>query len=396
MNQETIYYKDWVFTNQPLQLTKEDYLGFIKHFISTLSRIKNISVYLDGSFKAPGFSDVDFIIITNKVTDELKHLFDQDFLYKKQKYILQHEPLFLSPSLAKKFGNIIGIKGSDWRHVCGKTIELSQPTEHSLDFRLLDDLVANNLKNLQEMYFTKKVDLRYAANKLYALKYIFPKHIKKKLSPEFRKKVNKFCSEAQDIRKYWFNNNIDHNINLIIKYLEKSQKIIDEYIIFLRGYYLKKYFKQKLDTTHLFSEIYAPIVFSEQKSYTSLSRKVYDNCKINVAYMPPEFISLFSEYRKSKGLVSKQLKRNTKKIPTNIKNEYAKHIRERIKFYNEQAKYCYDNCLGYGPIVSFNSHYRPKKLKSRLVVPVKRKIQTLKTKKILGKLKNNCEQNKKK
>ncbi len=358
-----ITHENWSFYNMPPLLTKKDYETVMKEIKEELKKInqEELSIYFLGGISdyTPGISDIDYVIFTNKITPELTRLFtiNKENIIKDE--VLFHDQLFIPISLARKSQKILfNTFKKKLLLVHGKKIIFEENEEEQKihdDMRLLEDLVIHQVRNSYKL-ITKKINVRLALHKLKSLS-----HMEKVIiTDELISSVREFNKKLILLRKKWFNNKIDYNINELKKLIKEHLELQDKVLKEINDYYTKKYLKEDYEETTIFLDPENPIIFKKEKSYLKETKKIYEKTGLIIPVLPPALAMILMTYENQKGELSthirKHLQATNKEIKIKNKTLINKIITERNNFYEEHLKYCRKNKLNHGPLVSFNLH----------------------------------------
>lgn len=380
-----IKYKGWIFYNFPEKLSKKDYDDVEREILKKIKNIPEILVYVEHIRKmkdfAPGFSDIDYVVSTNEINKELSKIFSIKFAKGKEKEVLYHDALIIPKNILKKFKKLLGKNKKDWQLLRGQNIKFEKSTKTDYDFRMWEDFVLYDTRHIYTMLLTKEVDIRSAGHKLNSLKHkdhIFLKH-------EFllKKRIEKYIERVRILRKMWFENEMKINFEELIYLLNENIKIIEILLPKYSKYLNTKYINKDKLSDNYFGDASFPCIFKKYDNYFAQTKKVYDKHKIIICFYPPEFFSIFSEYKEQKGVIADYLKKITKKSEISLKEEYKSTAKERLNTYTQQLNFCKNNNWEYGPLISFNLHEKAPNIRKKITRGIKKNMMNYKVKKII-------------
>ena len=338
--------KDFLFYNRPKKLKIEDYNKALSKIKKDLSSVKGLSsIYTWGSISNPGISDIDFLLVSKKngklkLPLKYKSIF---LLNRKLRYLLFHPFVLIDEESIKDVKYIY--PETNFNFIYGKRVKLNQPSKNEkmlVKIHLLIDIAVRHYpRDFTSMLFSKKIDVRNSLLRLGSLKFgikTFNGISKTKI-----KNSQDYVSSIEKLRKEWFSlsrKNKDVRLFGLIKkgalisieivknfsnYLEKNRivqinnkkavKIAyngdKNQTIFIKDWSIKKSFEMVNDLYRKKNKIYSVLPLS---------------LSINLI-----------EYSKSKGILSKHIRKNLLVNSFHYKLKDKAVLKKRAEVLNTQA-----------------------------------------------------------
>lgn len=214
------------FYNLPDEnITTEDYKAAIESVLESAERNNTVkAIYLMGGEPQPGFSDLDFVVAyKDNIKPEL--LPYPPSIDAKSKFIFTHRYLSFFESDFKNFYYIYPKDTANLRLIYGENINLNIPENilEAEDYKMLlafilFDFLVNKLLPFKQYKSADKLDIRRIIAELHSLIYTF--RTMEKITGE--KLGGEFSLAIKDLRKTWFENNIEKNIRQVLGLLEEG------------------------------------------------------------------------------------------------------------------------------------------------------------------------------
>jgi len=331
----------------------KDYRTVRKNVDRQLQSIKPASVYLDGTLKAPGFSDLDYVIICDRVDEQLMNAFMESG-DPIQEYIIFHSPLFMDESLARDFGRVMGNEDYHWAFVSGKKVSLSKGSRKDVDFRRWDDIVFHEIRNIYRLWLSKKISVRKTLNKLYAMRFQWPKWLLQTFPADTRKRLKIFIQDVDKLRNEWFKQNKDKNLKTLIELIDRAVKICDETMP-LYAKYLERYLTKK-PGKGLFFDIKVPTLFKDAKNYSALMSNYHRKTGRLVFVCPQAFAGVLTAYRTRKSPMAIKIRKRLSYTKCYLKKEYLPIISKRLDYYERSCEFNVRNGVDRDQLIVFDEY----------------------------------------
>lgn len=374
----------WTFTHFPTNLSIEDYektKDIISNGVLTESDCSVFMSY-NGKSVIPGISDIDYVTVTDNISDNLKNLFSINAHSGSTKEVLFHDHLFIPYSLSLESSSVLGNIILNAELVYGKKIPFNKSSFDSNFFRVMDDVVVHTARAIYRPLFTRQVNVRSLLHKLRSLEHHNFTFLD--MDGSFKAKLNLYFAEIIDLRKGWFYNTKESNCAELIRLLKKYVYFQNKLFILLDEFIKVNYLSTNtINPNYLISDSY-PLIFKDSDNFDNESLNIFKDSGVLIPVFPSSFAFILVEYSKYSGTVSNFIKKNLNNKTSLLSPKFYDLAQLRISFFNEHLTYCKQNKLAYGPMVSFNLHDIPSSLKSKLSTPIKSCFKRRKVKKAIN------------
>jgi len=335
----------YIFSNLPKEMQVSDYKEVCDLIVDKLKNNTDIkSIYLSSGVWIPGISDLDIIIIYHKNREGISIPSFRE-ISEKAKYVLIHSFWELDEESFKNLEYLV--PGVSLKLLYGKDIltrssknELLEKERRFLYAIVIFDFLINKLLLFPRYLKYAKLDVRRVLGEVYSLVYTL----------DMLNSINAqtidtdFPERIRQLRKTWFINNQEENLQELIVLLNDSIDLISEIVIKLddfikehdlptnrfvfknRKYYIafdKNWTKEKFKSNFF-------------KGYVFIKRPFSDRILENFKLVLPESLSYFlMAYSNQKGPLSDWIRKSLsdyQDIPTD------KGVYQHIKIINDSAQ----------------------------------------------------------
>ncbi len=198
--------KEGPFSDEPFRATGKDYDGakgaLIEHWLTRAP--EPTSIYQLGEIGAPGFSDLDFIIIWPENTPIPYRQFCPAQAPEELRPYLVHAPYFCTPALWKEVH--AWYPAFRLKHVWGKEMEAPSVTDDELPGFALGHLINAMAVKIPEDLFLYSLQhpirVRVVANTLSSIKYVG--QLAEKVGLPAQPRIHALSASVQKLRREWF------------------------------------------------------------------------------------------------------------------------------------------------------------------------------------------------
>jgi len=329
---------DFYFYNKPTYYSTKDYNKVLNKIVSKYFSDNIKSIYTWGSVSAPGISDIDIIIVLNKIKGLKRVLFN-----KKEKYIMCHPFFIIDEAISKNIRFIY--PNLDLKLIKGGKINinlLKKDIVYYVNIFLSIDIAVRHFpRDYMEMLLRKRISIRDSLLRLNALSQSLTlyKELSGKIVPDFESFIRKITF----LRKNWFDlketernfkllNLLNEAIIISLKFVDKLRDfIIKENIIKVDFCDKDVVYTGMRNRTFFIKNWQAETAINSMINFYKDYRKFY-------SYLPVEFAPLMMEYSKNKGVLSEYIKKSLEVSNIKYKVKGKKIIDKRIFLLNKQAE----------------------------------------------------------
>ncbi len=376
---ETVYHKGWTFTNFPRLLSQRDYESVEEEVVDSLGRLRedSCSVFeIIGRSRTRyslGISDIDYLIFTDHVTEGLKDIFNLKGDGSVKDAVLFHDQLFIPFKLARDAKRFL-FKDEEvkLKLIFGKEVLFEGSKLIDNDLRLLEDLVFHNAKDISN-FLKKEINVRLVIHKLKSIEHFSQDRILMRDEP-LKKDLDNYFNELNALKDDWFKRSIASNLDLLIRLVDKNFQLYNKLLRKLDEYFTKNYLNSEKIEELIFKEPSTPIIFKDSDDYIGEIKKIRNITGKIIPVLPKNLSFLPILHSKGDGLISKHLRKHLLPLQDKMWGGLRSHkrlgpedccadlkdlqeaMRERNHFYEEHLRFCKENSLNYGPLISFDLH----------------------------------------
>lgn len=335
---DKIKHEDLVFSNYPTKCGLDDYNTLTskigKKFLT--GNIKTI--YTSGRISNPGISDIDFLIVVkNNTAPNLKLA----WFTKKEQDIVCHPFYIIDENIMENIKWIY--PDFNLTLIQGDYININRTKKSEINairiFLMLDVILRHFPRNYLEMLIPKWIDTRDALLRLNALNHSISSFRLIGLKGE---KWTYYEKEIKKLRNMWFSIGKKEQKKSILKLLKDatyiSMDMIDQLSLFLEREEIVKIFRGNKECVYNGWQNQTFFVEKWDKK-KALKRMIdfYLHNKKFYSVLPLNFLPLFLEYSKEKGVLSSYIRRHLKNSNINYSIQNKGIIKKRINMLNRQT-----------------------------------------------------------
>lgn len=335
---DKIKHEDLVFLNYPTKYSLEDYNNATGKIGKKFLTYNIKSVYTSGVVSNPGISDIDFLIIVkNNTAPNLRFA----WFGNKEQDIVCHPFYIIDENIMENIKWIY--PDFNLTLIQGGYININRPEKSEINairiFLMLDVILRHFPRDYLEMLIPKWINTRDALLRLNALNHSISSF---KLIGLRGKRWTNYEKEIKELRSVWFALRKKEQKKSILKLLKDatyiSMDMIDELSLFLKREGIIKIFRGNEECVYNGGQNQAFFVETWDKK-KALKRMIdfYPQNKKFYSVLPLNFLPLFLEYSKEKGVLSSYIGRHLKNSNIDYSIQNKEIIKKRINLLNRQT-----------------------------------------------------------